>query len=217
MQLVGRRRLRAVAQAEQQLSEIIKLAPQEPQYRFRLAMLYSRTKQLDEAQRVLEQAVKDFPNSDAPKLALVDFESHQRSPAEGQKRLKDFIAQQPDDYGLRFALAAMLQRADATQEATKVYDEVIRRDDTGPSGLIARDRLAQIAATQGREADARKLLAEVLQKNPHDDDALALRASMEMARTEPAPKDKDGDAPAAEADATAPPAKKRRSTTSSSS
>ena len=174
------------AQAEQQLSEIIKLAPQEPEYRFRLAMLYSRTKQLDEAQRILEQAVKDFPKSDAPKLALVDFESHQRTAAEGQKRLKDFIARAPDDYVLRFALAAMLQRADATKEAIAVYDEVIRRDDTGPSGLIARDRLAQIAATQGREAEARKLLAEVLLKNPHDGDALALRASMEMAHTEPA-------------------------------
>src|SRR5258708_19959527 len=45
-----------------------------------------------------------------------------------------------------------------------------RRDDTGTSGLMARDRLAQIAATQGRDADARKLLAEVLQKNPHDND-----------------------------------------------
>ena len=174
------------AQAEQQLTEIIKLVPQEPEYRFRLAMLYSRAKQLDQAQRVLEEAVKDFPKSDSPKLALVDFMSHERTPAEGQKLLKDFIAREPDDYGLRFALAAMLQRSDATKEAVAVYDEVIRRDDTGPSGLMARDRLAQIAASQGRDADARKLLVEVLQKNPHDNDALALRASMEMARAEPA-------------------------------
>jgi tetratricopeptide (TPR) repeat protein len=173
------------AQAEQQLSEIIKLAPQEPEYRFRLAMLYSRTNELDKAQHVLEDAVQAFPKRDEPKLALVDFVSRQRTAAQGQKMLQDFIAREPDDYGLRFALGAMLQRSNATKDAIAVYDEVVRRDDTGPSGLAARDRLAQIAATQGHDADARKLLAQVLEKNPHDNDALALRASLEMAHTEP--------------------------------
>ena len=48
-------------QAEQDLRDLIKMAPDEPQYRFRLAMLYSRTKQLDDAQRVLEDATKAFP------------------------------------------------------------------------------------------------------------------------------------------------------------
>jgi Flp pilus assembly protein TadD len=56
----------------------------------------------------------------------------------------------------------------------------------GPSGLIARNQLAQIALTQNREADARKLIDEVLQTNLHDTEALALRASLAMAHTQPA-------------------------------
>ncbi|HWM70080.1 MAG TPA: tetratricopeptide repeat protein, partial [Steroidobacteraceae bacterium] len=172
--------------AEQQLGEIIKLAPKEADYRFRLALLYSRTGQLDQAQHVLEEAVQALPGSNSAKLALVDFVSRQRDAAQGRKLLQDYVAHEPDNYGLRFALAGLYQRTNSTKEAVAVYEEVIRRDDLGPSGLNARNQLAQIAARQNREADARKLIDEVLQKNPRDFEALALRASFAMAHTQPA-------------------------------
>jgi len=172
--------------AEQQLNEIIELAPEDPQYRFRLAVLYSRSGKTDEAQRVLEEAVRALPDKDPPKLALVDFLSRQRSPEQGIKLMQDYIAHQPDDYGLRFGLAGLFERQKATRDAIAVYQEIIRRDDLGPSGLNARNHLAVIAGTEGREEEARKLLAQVLDKNPRDTDALAMRASLEMAHTQPA-------------------------------
>jgi predicted Zn-dependent protease len=51
--------------------------------------------------------------------------------------------------------------------------------------LIARDRIAAIELTQGHDEAARGLLAEVLQKNPHDDDALILRSTLEMQQNDP--------------------------------
>lgn len=172
--------------AQQQLGEIIKLAPEEPEYRFRLAVLHSRAGELDKAQQVLEQAVRDLPHSDSAKLALVDFISRERDATQGRKLLQDYIAREPDDYNLRFAMGGLYQRAKSTREAVTVYNEIIRRDDLGPSGLIARNRLAQMAATAGHEDEARKWIAQVLDKNPRDADALAMRASLEMANTEPA-------------------------------
>jgi tetratricopeptide (TPR) repeat protein len=172
--------------AEQQLAALIKLAPGELRYRYQLAILYSRTKKLDEAQHVLEDATRALPKSDDAKLALVDFMSTQRSPAQGEKVLRDFVAGAPDDYDLRLGLGELLQRSGNAKGAIDVYDEVIRRDRDGPKGLIARDRLADIAVAQGRTADARKLVDEVLRKNSRDSDALTRRAEMELAQSDPA-------------------------------
>ena len=173
-------------EAEKQFNELIRIAPQHAGYRYRLAILYSRTHQLDEAQHVLEDAVKAMPKSDQAKLALVDFLSAQRTPAQAQQVLRGFIDRDPGDYELRLGLGGLLLHSGATKEAVEVYNEVIRRDGTGPNGLVARDRLAEIASSQGHDDEALKLVAEVLQKNARDNDALARRAAIELSRGDPA-------------------------------
>jgi tetratricopeptide (TPR) repeat protein len=173
-------------QAVQQLAALIKLQPQELRYRLQLALIDARRDKLDDAQHVLEDAVKTLPKNDEAKLALVDFLGNKRSPAAGEKALRDFVAQSPDDYELRLALGGLLQRSGSIQPAIDVYNEVIKRDKDGPNGLIARNRLADIALAQGREADARKWIDEVLAKNPHDADALTRRAEMELAKPDAA-------------------------------
>ena len=173
-------------QAIQQLQALIKLAPEDLHYRLQLALIDARRDKPDDAQRTLEEAVKALPKSDEAKLALVDFLSTKRSPAQGEKALRDFIAQSPDNYDLRLSLGGLLQRAGSAQAAIDVYNEIIRRDQDGPKGLMARNRLADIALAQGREADARKYVDEVLKKNPHDGDALTRRAEMELAKSDAA-------------------------------
>jgi tetratricopeptide (TPR) repeat protein len=169
-------------QAEQQLNALIKLAPETASYRYQLAMLYSRTKKLDEAQRVLEDAVKALPQSDEAKLALVDFLNSQRTPAAAQRTLRDFIAHNPDDYDLRLALGSLLLHSGSTQEAIATYNEVVRLDGTKPKGLIARDRLADIASAQGHDDEALKLIGQVLEKDARDTDALGRRAAILLSR-----------------------------------
>jgi tetratricopeptide (TPR) repeat protein len=174
------------AQAEQQLNDAIKLAPENPRYRFRLAVLYSRSKKLDEAQHVLESAVAAIPKNDEIKLSLIDFLAQERTPAVAQQTLRGFIAKNPDDYVLRMGLGTLLQRSGALPEAIQTYKDIVSRDGEGPNGLAARDRLADIAAAQGHDDESLKLVGEVLQKNAHDNDALARRAAIELKRSDPA-------------------------------
>ena len=173
-------------QAVQQLNSLIQLQPGELRYRLQLALLDARRDKLDDAQHTLEEAVEALPRNDEAKLALVDFLSSKRSPAEGEKALRDFVAKSPDDYDLRLMLGELLQRSKSYPQAIDVYDEIIKRDADGPKGVIARDRLADIAVAQGREADARKLVEEVLAKDAHDSDALTRRAEMELAKSDAA-------------------------------
>lgn len=180
-------RNRQQAKAEEQLKALVSLAPSKLQYRMQLAVFYSRTHRPDDAQRVLEAAVKAFPKSNDAKLALVDFLSTERTRAQGEAILRGFIAEQPDDEDLRLALGALLRRAGATKDAIAVYTDVVQRAGTSPPGLTARDRLASIAVSQGRQDDARRLVGEVLSASPSDSDALTVRAEMSLARANALP------------------------------
>lgn len=172
--------------AEQELRELVSLKPEDSRYRSQLAHFYARAGRLDDAQHVLEEAVKVLPHSDEAKLTLVDFMAERRSLPDAERVLQGFITSNPDDYDLRLGLGTLLQRAGSPKEAVDVYREVIRRDETGPKGLIARDRIASIDVAQGRVDDARQLIDQVLQKNSRDNEALGLRAEIAMQRADPA-------------------------------
>ena len=185
------------AKATEQMHRIIELQPEAMAPRTQLALHLLRSHEADAAQSVLERAVQDFSKgrdtgkADEAKLALVEFVSTQRSREQGEKTLRDFIKREPDNLDLRLGLGALLQQARASTEALAAYQEVVTRDGTGAKGLMARDRIASIQVMQGHAELARRLVAEVLQKNPRDDDALILRSSLEM---------EQGDATAAIAD-----------------
>lgn len=173
--------------AQEQLNGLIKLQPTELRYRKELAASYAREQRIDEAQRVLEDTVKAFPKSDPAKFALADFVGTARSAAQGEQILRGYIAQTPDDYDLRLHLGAFLQAADKPKNAVVVYEEVIAKADTEPAGLTARDRIAAMAVGEQRYEDARKLIAQVLAKNPRDAEALALRGRIALAHNDPVP------------------------------
>jgi tetratricopeptide (TPR) repeat protein len=177
--------------AEEQMRKIIELKPNVISLRAQLAMHLARARKIDAAQRVLEEAVEVFSTNkeqsvaDQAKLLLVDFVAAERSRTQGEKVLREFIAREPDNLDLRLGLGALLQRTGAAQDAITAYREVVKRDEMGAKGLAARDRVAAIEVSQGRSEEARKLLAEVLQKSPRDDDALTLRATLELQANDP--------------------------------
>jgi tetratricopeptide (TPR) repeat protein len=171
--------------AEDQMRKIITLEPGEMTPRMQLANHYVELHRLDDAQRVLEAAVRDLPHRDGAKLALVDFITTQRSREEAEKVLRDFIAREPGNEDLRLGLGMLLQRAGATQEAIATYREIIRREGPRGKGLAARDRIAAIDIAENREGDAKKLIAEVLAESSRDDDALIMRANLELTHNDP--------------------------------
>lgn len=173
------------AKVEEQLRALIGLEPQVVGYRDELAALYVSEQRVDDAQRLMEESVKQVPGDDT-KLMLVRFIASQRSLTAGEHMLQGFVDQAPDDHDLRLALGDLLLRGDSTKEAIAAYNEVVRRDDTGPKGLMARDRLAAVATSQHRYGDALELVDQVLKKNPLDTGALSLRGEMRLEQGKPA-------------------------------
>jgi tetratricopeptide (TPR) repeat protein len=171
---------------DEQLRQIIRLRPREFTPRLHLAIRYAQEHHIDQAQAVLQAAVEQLPGNAQAKLALVDFIAEQRSREQGERTLRDFITREPDNPDLRFGLGALLQRTGAVTEAIATYSEVIRREGTAVSGLVARDRIAALELARGHYEAAGRIVGEVLRINPRDADALIMRGNIAMERNDPA-------------------------------
>jgi tetratricopeptide (TPR) repeat protein len=173
------------ALGQQQLREVVRLKPKELAYRYQLALSYLREKNVDAAERTFREAVEAAPDRTEAKLALADFLAAQRSIEAGEKALGRFIEQDPDNSDLVLGLGALQQRSGKTDAALATYGRVVGSDEN-PKALESRNRIAAIYVTQRKFEEASKLVAEVLERNPRDNDALVLRGNIAMERNDPA-------------------------------
>lgn len=172
--------------AEAHLRKVIDLRPKELSHRYQLAVFYVRSKRLDDAERVLKDAVAAQPEKDEAKLAYVEFLTAQRSAVQGEQALAQFIKQNPDDYDLQLGLGALQQQRGDPAKALATYQNVIATADDALQGVSARNRVAALLMSQKKYDEAGKLIAEVLEKNPRDNDALVMRGNLAMERKDPA-------------------------------
>jgi tetratricopeptide (TPR) repeat protein len=173
------------AQVEALLLELVRLQPGEKAHRIRLAQYYAGLNHADEAEQTLRQGVKDLPDTRDLKIALVQFLEARRSREAAEKEFNTLIAADPTDYELKFALGQFYEQGKEVQKAEAVYGGVIKDARTDGPGLVARNRLAALLVEQNDIAGAEKLIAQVLDKAPRDDDALILRGNLALAQKDP--------------------------------
>jgi tetratricopeptide (TPR) repeat protein len=169
------------AGAEAQLKQIVTLRPDVNAYRYHLALLYTRARKLDAAEKVLTDAVRDDRDSVELRLAHAEFVAAHVSPIRGAAVLREYVARDPENFDLRLGLGAVQERGQRTAEAIATY-EAIAAVDEGQPGLTARSRIAAIHLREGRFDEATKLADDVLKENPRDNDALMLRGNIALER-----------------------------------
>ena len=171
--------------AEQGLLQLIRLRPHEKVFRLQLAHSYVLTKHLDEAESSLRAAISAIPEDAELKANLAEFLWAQRGPELAESELKHMIEAAPHEPALHFTLARFYEQSNDLPRAEKEYRDLIASGAKGTDGMRARDRLAAIYTAKDDLSGAGKLIAEVLDENPGDNDALLLRAGQELTRKQP--------------------------------
>lgn len=163
------------------LADIIKLEPKELSHRTRLAGFYARTGKDAEGEAVLQEAVKTWPENADTKIALASYVGAKRGLPASEALLQKYIEEQPKANALRFALASVFEARKEAEKAQGVYQSVIELAGLEADGLKARLRMASVELAQKHTDRAKTLIAEVLAKNTHDNEALLIRSSMALA------------------------------------
>jgi tetratricopeptide (TPR) repeat protein len=163
------------------LKDLIRLQPQEKAYRLALARFYSSSNRLDDAERVLHETIAVLPGDSSLRLALVEFLAARRGRETAERELVSMTSARPDDYELQLAIGAFYEQGEQIDKAEPLYRKIITAQGKKPAALAARDRIAAMYVRRNDIVGARKLLAEVLEANPRDSEALVMRSQLALA------------------------------------
>jgi len=173
------------SEAEALLLDLVRLKPKDKAHRLRLAQFYARSDHVDDAEHVLRDAIKAIPAERELKTALVELLAERRSRTAAEQELDSLIATSPKDYDLRFVQAQFYEQGKETSKAEAIYQQVIADAKLDAPGLTARNRLASLRVQAKDNPGAQKLIAEVLDKSPRDDDALVMRGNLALSQQDP--------------------------------
>ena len=167
--------------AEGLVKQLIESEPDNLDYRNLLAQLYIQSKRFDEAEKVLRQAIERDPKDVRRYGLLTEFLIKSGKSDLAVEELTKAIESFPKEAGLRFALGQTHELLKQPVKAESVYNAIIEQIETKPEQLKAKDRLAYLAAAQGKPEQANQLVEAVLKESPQDGQALMLQGRMALA------------------------------------
>jgi tetratricopeptide (TPR) repeat protein len=170
------------AAAEKDYRDLVAIDPQNLARRYLLVQFLLKGDEIDKAEAALRDAIKVKPEDLQPKLALANLLASKRSFETGEKELLGLVASAPKDLELQVGLAEFYAAHGKAAQSEAAYRRIIEKDGRGALGLTARNRLAANALRARDFGAASKLLAEVLEENPQDNEALSMRAEIALAR-----------------------------------
>lgn len=145
------------------------------------AMHHARHQALDRSEQILRAAVTAQPDDSQRTLALLDFLATRKGHDAAEKEYLAAIAAKPKDGTLRMGLVNLYRGTGRQDDARRVLREVVALGKDTPTGLAARGQLAADRLANGKVAEAKALVAEVLATSPRDNTALVLRSRMLLA------------------------------------
>ncbi|MDP2618754.1 MAG: tetratricopeptide repeat protein [Hyphomicrobiales bacterium] len=162
---------------------IFELRPDDFAYKLALARIYASRDRVDDAEKVLRDAVAAGIGGNEAKFALAQLLVQRRSPEAAFQVLRKFVAADPANHVLSFKLADMLAEHGNLAEAKTVLRSVIDRAEPGKDYATAQAGLAHLARAEGNTAQAKMLVNAALQGGFDGPDALILRARLALDET----------------------------------
>lgn len=160
---------------------LVDLNPDDANYRRLYVTSLMELNKLDEARAQLVEVAKLLPKQNEAKLDVVrmDFRIGGRTKAE--ETFRKFVAENPDEPDLKFALGAFLREQKDNAAAEKIYADIAGRKGAELDEVLrAKNEIAAIRITEGKRAEAEALIAEILGKDPKDTGALTKRAGFKI-------------------------------------
>lgn len=158
--------------------DLIQRFPENESLVYNFAKFSLAEKKVDQAEKVLKQLVIQLPDKDQPKFVLIDFLTRQRGVEQAEKELDVLISENPDNFGFRFAKLSLYK--DQPEKIQQLLEQIVEDDKLGASGIDARNKLALLHNSKGDEAQAKKLIEEVIELDSKNTPALLFRAGLAM-------------------------------------
>lgn len=158
-------RQRRFQEAKQECQHAIELDPKDPAPRRDLALVYLAERNEDGAIEVLKQAKRALGDNPEGYRMLGDFLIRTRQVAKALDEYASLYKEHPKDAAVKRNYILLLIERYRLDEATKLNDEVLKRNPRDPDALIAKGK---IWIYQDRANDAIPLLESALKTDPNN-------------------------------------------------
>lgn len=164
------------------LEQLVALQPEDPKPVYRLSSSLAKKGQLDDAEKVLRDRLAAYPDESETGVLLGNFlvAREGNDPDQAFADLDKLIAEYPKLTDLRFLRVKMLLSQKRVDDAKAELQKTIDAYRFEPAGMKARKQLAGLLIAEGKREEGERLIAEVLEDNPRDGDALVARAAIAL-------------------------------------
>lgn len=166
--------------AEGVYRKLIALYPNTTLFNHELVRFYLAHRRTADAEAELRAIVAQHPDDLAAKLDVVGFVGTTRGSKAALAELRAYIQQFPKDSQLKFALASMYEAANDHQAAEQVLRDVMAHADNARDQMTAKGLLAGTLLVRGEKQAGMALVQEILSADKRNEQALILRASVEI-------------------------------------
>jgi tetratricopeptide (TPR) repeat protein len=154
---------------------LVELFPEEPAYRRAYAMELIKRKDFAAAKEQMEVLVGLDPENNDAKLDVIRIVSAKDGADAAESRLRAFVEEAPKNQDLRFALVDLLFDRGALDKAITALEPLMGSDEAAIE-LRAKNKLTLLYIRSGDHDKAKALVAEILEADDNNTDALIRRA-----------------------------------------
>lgn len=167
-------------EADKGFLNLMRVAPNPVSVRRSYAEFLVQHNRKAEAEQQLMEIVKASPKSLEAKINLVKFIAATQDVAKGREKLEAFAKEDPENYDLAFALVDYYRAQKDSVAEDKQLQHIIHLAGDSASGYKAKSMLAYKLLTSGKNDEANKLIADVLENDQNNQQALLLRAGQQI-------------------------------------
>ena len=166
--------------AEKYIKEVIEIDPDKYIYRLTLSRFYGRSDQINKAEQVLRDAIREDETEAQRYLMVVELLSSRVSIVKAEEELKNMISARPDMYELKFAQAKFYEKIGRLAESKEILSAIIEDKKYDNEGARARILMANYSLTEGDQIGAKKYIDEVIAEHPNNQEALILLSKLAL-------------------------------------
>lgn len=145
-----------------------------------LAQIYIQSNRPQLAEELLKLKASNNPRNPTPLVELAAFYWTQNRKPEAETQLTRLTSNLKDFPGAYSLAGDFYFRFREYDKALDQYRKGFQQAAEAPEKLVNHKKMVTVLIAQGKMSEANQLVAEILKENPKDDQAIAMRASLEL-------------------------------------
>lgn len=167
-------------EADKTYQKMVQLFPDNTFIKKTYAQFLVKTNRADEAEQQLRAIADSSPDNLIAKLDVINFILASKGGVAGRTEMEAYVKKEPKNYDLAFALGDLYRAQKDYVAEEKLLNQIVKQASGSPQGYKAQGLIAYKLMADGKNAEASKMLNEIISADKSNSLALTLRANLAM-------------------------------------